>query len=230
MHAGAATLAEAYPGRFVLGVGVSHRGLVELVGGDYRRPVDHMRGYLDDMDAARPRSLEPPQPFVRVLAALGPKMLDLARDRTDGALPFLVPVEHTERARQALGPDRLLVTHQAVVLERDPAAARAIVRANFGSLGDPSSVYARNLARLGYGPDHLADGLSDRLVDALVARGDEAAIARRVRHHIDAGADHVLIHPLTSENVLTRPTPEDALVAAQTLEHLAPALINTGGA
>lgn len=224
MHAGAATLAEAYPGRFILGVGVSHPHLAERAGHDYGRPLQRMRDYLDQMDAATDGSPRPPEAFPRVLAALRPRMLELSRERADGAHPFLVPVEHTSRARQVLGPGKLLVPHQAVVLEADPARARAIARANFGASQDPSSAYARNLKNLGYSDDDLSDGLSDRLLDALIAWGDEAAIERRVREHLDAGADHVLIHPLTSERALTQPGPQDLPAILGHLERLAPAL------
>lgn len=203
MRGGAATLADAYPGRFILGVGVSAPGVVARASGlTYERPMARMRAYLDQMDAVADGRPQPAEPFPRVLAALGPKMLDLARERADGAHSWVVPVEHTALARKALGPDRLLIPHQAVVLEPDRARAREVIRGTFGPLLDlaSGSAYVRNLERLGYGP---ADAGTDRLLDALFARGDEAAIATRVREHLDAGADHVVIQPLAPDLAAT---------------------------
>lgn len=164
-------------GRFTLGLGASHGA---VVGARYERPLSAMRAYLDELDAL---GLE-----TRLLAALGPKMLGLARDRAAGAHPYLVPIEHTRRARAILGPDRVLGVEQGVVLARDRDAARAHV---VPYLGLPN--YVANLRRLGYGDADLAGGGSDRLVDTLVAWGDEEAIAERVRAQLEAGADHVCI-------------------------------------
>lgn len=219
-HAGAATLAEAYPGRFVLGVGVSHPRLAERTGRHYGRPLRRMRDHLDQMDAAEG---SPRQGFPRVLAALRPRMLELARDRADGAHTFLGPVEHTARARRILGPGKLLIPHQAVVVETDPSRARAVGRANFGK-ADPLSAYAENFRSLGYGDEDLDGGLSERLLDAVVAWGGESAIAKRVQEHLDAGADHVLLQPVTREDLLTRPGPQDVADALEALERLALAL------
>lgn len=124
----AATLAEAYPDRLVLGLGAGHRFQAEALGETYDRPVERMRGYLDRMDAAAAAAA---RPVPRVLAALHPRMLALARERADGAHPFLVPVAHTAAARQALGPDKLLIPHQAVLLDDDPGRARATARSLF---------------------------------------------------------------------------------------------------
>ena len=121
------TLSEAFPGRFVLGLGVSHQPLVEDIrGGEYRAPLATMRAYLDRMDESLYFAAAPTEPPERVLAALGPKMLELARDRTHGAHPYLVTPEHTEQARAILGPDRLLAPEQKVLLETDPTRAREI--------------------------------------------------------------------------------------------------------
>jgi probable F420-dependent oxidoreductase len=197
MQGGAAVLADAHPGRFVLGLGVSAAAVTARASGVvYERPLARTRRYLAEMDAAA----APRTPFPRVLGALGPKMLELARDHADGAHPFLVPVEHTARARTILGPDRLLIPHQAVVLDPVRSSARETIRGVFGPLLDltSGSHYVRNLARLGYGP---ADGGTDRLLDALFAWGDETAIARRVGEQLDAGADHVLVQPLAADLV-----------------------------
>jgi probable F420-dependent oxidoreductase len=214
MQGGAATLADAYPGRFVLGLGVSAAGVVARASGlTYERPMAKMRDYLDEMDAVADWPPRPAEPFPRVLGALGPQMLDLARERADGAHPFLVPVEHTALARTALGPDRLLIPHQAFVLDPSRESARRAIRSVFGPLLDltSGSHYVRNLERLGYGP---ADAGTDRLLDALFAWGSEAAVAARVREHLDAGADHVLVQPLVP----------DLVTAVDHLERLAAAL------
>jgi len=194
MQAGATTLAEGWPDRLVLGVGVSHAPVVEAGGAAYRRPLARMVGYLDDMDREA-ATTPPPVAFPRVLAALGPRMLALAGERADGAHPYFVPTSHTPLARRALGPDRLLIPEQAVVLQTDPDTARRVARRHMaGYLRLPN--YVRNLVRLGYSDDDVTDGGSNRLVDAIVAWGDERAVADRVAEHLDGGADHVLLQPL----------------------------------
>lgn len=192
MVAGARTLAEAYPGRFVLGIGVSHAPSVAKRGGTYGRPVESMTAYLDAMDAADwtgPASAERPP---LVLAALGPRMLELAAERADGAHPYFVPVEHTRIARERLGPDPVLAVEVTAVLGTDRTASREIARA-FARRYLDSVNYANNLRRLGWSDEDIADGGSDRLIDAIVVQGDAATIAGRVREHLDAGADHVCV-------------------------------------
>jgi probable F420-dependent oxidoreductase len=149
-----------------------------------------------------------------VLAALRPKMLELARERTAGAHPYFVPPTHTVRARELLGPDRLLAPEQVVVLEADPTRARELGRRHMASyLRLPN--YVNNLRTLGYDDADFADGGSERLVDAIVAWGEEAAIAARVREHLDAGADHVAVQAYA----------ENAGAALAQLERLAPTLL-----
>lgn len=186
----------AYPGRFLLGLGVSHAHLVEPSGQEYARPYRKVVEFLDGLDAA-----EQPVPAAgRVLAALGPRMLALARDRAAGAHPYLVTPEHTRRAREILGSGPLLAPEQKAVLDTDPARAREIARGMLGTyLRAPN--YIANLRRLGFTDEDIS-GASDRLVDALVAWGDEAAVARRVAEHHAAGADHVCIQVLTPEQAL----------------------------
>jgi probable F420-dependent oxidoreductase len=196
MMAAQRTLAEAYPDRFLLGIGVSHAPMVEkLRGHRYERPLAAMRAYLDAMDAApflaAPPAAEPP----RVLAALGPKMLQLAAERSAGAHPYFVPVEHTAEARKVMGEGPVLAPEQAVVLERDPSRAREIARGHTAYYVGLDN-YANNLRRLGFSEDDLANGGSDRLVDAIVAWGDLDTVAARVRAHLDAGADHVSVQVL----------------------------------
>lgn len=197
MHAGGQTLSEAYPGRFVLGIGVSHASLVNARGHDYARPLTAMRSYLDGMEASPYAGPEPADGGPRMLAALRPKMLELAGQRTAGAHSYFVPPEHTAAARKLLGPGPLLIPEQAVVLEADPTVARALAREHMAFyLGAPN--YRNALLELGWTADDLDGGGSDRLVDAIVAWGDEVAIVERVRAHHEAGADHVLIQPIAA--------------------------------
>jgi probable F420-dependent oxidoreductase len=184
-----AQLARAYEHRLLLGLGISHRPLVNRVEeGLYDKPFSAMVAYLDELDAAP----EPPPIAERVLAALGPKMLEVSRDRAAGTHPYLVTPEHARVAREVVGPDKHVAPEQAVVLEADPQRARALARGHLEFyLGLPN--YTNNWKRLGFGDDDLRDGGSDRLVDALVAWGDDATIAARVREHLDAGADHVCL-------------------------------------
>jgi probable F420-dependent oxidoreductase len=201
MNAAWNTVSEAFPGRFLLGLGVSHQPMVEgLVGQEYLPPLAKMRDYLDSVDSSLYIAPPPGEPPERVLAALGPKMLELARDRARGAHPYFVPPEHTEIARTILGDDRLLAPEQMVVLETDPARARSVARAAMG-LYVTLPNYANNLLRLGFTEDDLASNISDRLVDAIVAWGDAETIARRVRAHHDAGADHVCIQVLPRDDI-----------------------------
>ena len=198
MACGQKTLSEAYPNRFLLGLGVSHVPLVErLRGHSYTKPVQKMTGYLDAMDAASYGSVAP-QSTSRVLAALGPKMLQLSAQRTDGAHPYNVPPEHTLMARKVLGAGPLLCPEQAVILESNPTKAREIAR-NFLEiyLGLPN--YTNNFLRLGYTEEDCKKGGSDRLIDAVVAWGDLKAISERIRAHQSAGADHVCIQVLTAD-------------------------------
>jgi probable F420-dependent oxidoreductase len=190
-------LEQEHAGRFVLGLGVSHPHLVERIGQQWDRPLEKMAAYLDGLDRARP----PVPAGERVLAALGPRMLELSRDRAGGAHPYLVTPEHTQRARKVLGPGPLLAPEQKVILETDAAHARSLARERVAMyLGAPN--YRRNLVRLGFGPDDLDHGGSDRLVDALVVWGDLDAVAARVKEHRDAGADHVCLQVLLPERRL----------------------------
>jgi len=199
MAAGQRTLSEAWDSRFLLGLGVSHDRLVDPRGHRYERPLTAMRRYLDAMDHAPYLAPMPdPAAMTRVLGALGPRMLALAGEVTDGAHPYLVPVEHTEQARAILGPTKLLCPEVAVVVIPDPEAARRVARAHLATYLQLAN-YRGNLARLGFGDDDLTGGGSDRLVDALVAWGPVERVVRRVHEHLDAGADHVAIQVLTAD-------------------------------
>jgi probable F420-dependent oxidoreductase len=192
MANGARALGEAYPGRFVLGIGVSHAPSVSLRGGDYGRPVSRMREYLDAMAAAQYTAPQPDPPVPLVLAALGPRMLALAAERSDGAHPYFVPPEHTPFARRHLGPEPFLGVEVTAVLTADADAGRRIGRA-FARHYLAADNYANNLRRLGWAESDIAGDGSDRLIDAVIAWGDVDAIVRRVRDHLDAGADHVCL-------------------------------------
>jgi probable F420-dependent oxidoreductase len=181
---GVAALESRFPGRFLLGIGASHAPMVQ----DYSRPFAHVVAYLDALDAH-----DTPVPRERrVLAALRPRMLEVAAARAAGAHPYFVPVEHTARAREILGRGPLLAPEVAVVLQRDPAQARALARAYPSIyLGLPN--YTQNLRDFGFEDDDIAGGGSDRLIDAVIPWGDATTVAARVRAHHDAGADHVCI-------------------------------------
>ena len=199
MHAARQTLDEQSGGRFLLGLGVSHAPLVEsLRGHNYNKPLTFMREYLEKMGLATYQAPAPATSGELVLAALGPKMLELSRDKTDGAHPYNVTPEHTAKAREILGPNKKLYVEQKVCLETDAEKARAVVRATLDTyLKLPN--YRNAWFAMGF-TEAEVDGASDRLMDAMVAWGDEDAVAARIQAHLDAGADHVCIQPLGAEN------------------------------
>ena len=179
-----ADLEVEFPGRFLLGIGTSHGPVVA----DYARPYSKMVAYLDALDALP----TPVPPARRVLAALGPRMLELAAARAAGAHPYFVPVEHTARARDILGPGPLLAPEVAVVLETDPVRARELARLYARTyLGLPN--YTQNLRTFGFDDDDIDGGGSDRLIDAVIPWGSAETVAAAVRAHQDAGADHVCL-------------------------------------
>jgi probable F420-dependent oxidoreductase len=195
MRAARNTLAELSGGRFVLGLGVSHEHLVSRVRGHaYGRPLAAMRAYLDAMEQALYQGPQPQQDAPIVLAALRPKMLALAGRRTRGAHPYFVPPEHTARARAILGNGPWLCPEQMVLLETDASKAREVARRQL-AIYTTLPNYQNNLRELGFTDADFANSGSNRLVDAIVAWGDEQAIAARIRAHHDAGADHVCIQP-----------------------------------
>jgi probable F420-dependent oxidoreductase len=222
----AATLAAAYqriesrfPGRLLIGLGVGHP---EQTRG-YGTPMASMGAFLDDLDAhGMPRERT-------ALAALGPKMLEVARDRTGGSVPYLVTAEHSRRARRALGPSKLLIPEQKVVLEPNAARARALARPRIKHPYLGLVNYRNNLRRLGFTDDDLAGDGSDRLIDALAVHGEPDEVAGGVHAHLDAGADHVQIH-LIGEHSAPHPSMPEVLLqvyddtAFRTYEILADAL------
>jgi probable F420-dependent oxidoreductase len=173
----------SHPGRFLLGIGVGHPEATA----EYHSPYQALVDYLDVLDAEG-------VPAERmVLAALGPRVLKLAAARTAGAHPYLVTPEHTRQAREILGAGKLLAPEQRVVLEADPARARAIGRPSVVKPYLGLTNYTTNLQRLGFTPEDVAGEGSDRLIDALVVSGDDATIRRRFEEHHQAGADHVAV-------------------------------------
>ena len=178
-----------YPGRFLLGLGIGHREATQ----QYQRPYATLVGYLDELD-----ELKVPAGG-RALAALGPRVLKLAADRSAGAHPYLVTPEHTRQARQILGPGPLLAPEQKVVLETDPKRARAIARPRVQNPYLGLTNYLSNLRRLGWTDADFADGGSDALIDGLVVHGDADALGRGVTAHLDAGADHVAVQVLNPD-------------------------------
>lgn len=191
----AQTLAEQSDGRFVLGLGVSHaRTVIGIRGLDHSRPLDRMRCYVADMGSSPYRGPSPAEPPPRLLAALGPRMLMLAAEVSDGVLTFSTTPEHTAAARARLGPEPALCVEQKVVFDRDASGARATARAAIRIIHELPS-YRSCWTRLGF-TEHEIDSLADRFVDALVAHGDEECIRTRVQAHYDAGATQVNIQPL----------------------------------
>lgn len=228
MAAGQRTLDELSGGRFLLGLGVSHPPIVEGMHGlVYGPPVPSMRRYLDAMDRGPdfaallggPRSAVDAAPAVqtgppRVLAALGPKMLALSRERAQGAHPYFMPVEHTRDARAILGPDAWLCPEVKVVLETDPARARAAARAA-GAVNISLENYRKTWRRYGYRDEDFANGGSDRLIDGLIGWGKAEQIERFVRAHLDAGASQVCVQ-------FVNPEGQEAGLPWDAIEALAP--------
>jgi probable F420-dependent oxidoreductase len=212
MHGAAALLAQAYPGRLVPALGVGYPQQASSVGREFGSPLVTMRDYLSGM-AEQTWPPAPEVPYPRIIGANGPKMLALAGEIADGALPAALPAEFTAQARQILGPDKLLVIGLSTVTDPDPDRARAMARDSVANrIGLPSFVAI--LTRLGY-PDQEIAEVSERLVDSIVAHGSPAAIAAKVREHLAAGADHVTLMP---------PLGSDPTDGIDQLEQLAPAL------
>ena len=216
MHAAAAQLAEAYPGRLAVGLGVGYPEQAASVGQKFGSPLATMRDYLDRMDSPTwPQA--PDAAYPRIIAANGPKMLALAGEIADGAMPAGLPAAFTAQAREALGPDKLLVVGLSVIPDADADQAKAAARESVsGRLAAPS--YAARIAGLGYSAQEIAE-VSDRMVDAIVAHGDSMAVAVKVREHLLAGADHV---------TLLLPIGREFSAGIDQLEQLAPALAELG--
>jgi len=196
MAGGQHALAEQSGGRFLLGVGVSHRPTVEGVRGHtYGKPVATMRAYLRAMRDASYGAPQPADKPLTVVAALGPRMMTLSGELADGAHPYNTTPEHSAQARRILGPEKLLCPEVWVLLETDQAKARSVARQTLSRYLQLEN-YVNGWRRQGFGDDDLAGGGSDRFVDAMVAWGDEDKIRARIQQHWDAGADHVCIQPI----------------------------------
>ncbi len=204
MKQGAISLAELSGGRFLLGLGVSHAPLIEgLRHLPYDKPLTTMRTYLEAMEASfytGPKALEPP---LTVLAALGPKMLALAAEKTAGAHPYWTTPDHTAMARDVMGPDPLLCVEQKCVLTTDRTTAHRVTRAQLGIYAELPN-YRNNWKRLGFTEEEIADR-APRFLDAVMAWGDEATIAARIQAHYDAGATHVCIQPIDPDGDGSQP-------------------------
>jgi len=208
------TLEEAFAHRFVLGVGVSHRDSVDGRGGSYVRPLMAMRKYLQSMVEAPYNGYQPGRRAPLVVAALGPRMTQLAGELADGVHPFLSTPSHTAASRQSLGADPVMAVEQAVILSESAEEARSAARANLARYLTWVN-YRRHLTRIGYTENDFESGGSDRLIDGLYAWGDEGDIERRVTEHLDAGADHVCIQVV----------PVDGSGESESLERLASVLL-----
>jgi probable F420-dependent oxidoreductase len=202
---GLASLNALHGGRFILGLGVSHVPMVEgLRGHSYDKPIPAMRAYLDGMAKAGEEDLPV------VLAALGPKMLELAAARTRGAVPYNVTPEHTAQAARILGPGKILAVEQKVCVETDKAKARALGRKELARYMTLTN-YVNNWLRQGFTEAELKDGGSDRFIDAMVLSGDAATVKSGLRAHFTAGATHVCIQPVHADGDFAA---RDAMLAA----------------
>jgi probable F420-dependent oxidoreductase len=212
MGAASKTVAELSGGRFVLGIGVSHKPLVtNLRGHSYDKPYSYMKEYLPKMKSALYMAPPPKEEVPVVIAALHPKMLKLAAAETKGTHTYFVPPEHTKKAREMIGPDAWICAAQAVILETDAAKARTAARAYMKTYVPRLPNYTNNLKALGWKDEDFADGCSDRLVDAIVAWGTEQQIRSRFEAHLKAGATHVCFLPLRADGT---PLPDQRAIEA----------------
>jgi probable F420-dependent oxidoreductase len=197
LHAGAAQLADAYPSRFVLGVGAGYAFQAERVGRSFQPALTQLADYLARMPATDLMVLPPPAQYPCIVAANGPKMLALASDAADGSLPTMVPPAYTGAARETLGPDKLLAVGMIVVVDDDRSTARTTASQIVArALSFPGSPYRANLLRHGYSEEELDAG-SQRVVDDIVGYGGPGDVAAQAQRHLDAGADHVILTTAT---------------------------------
>jgi probable F420-dependent oxidoreductase len=199
MCSAANTVAELGGGRFVLGIGVSHQPTVTDRGHTYARPYSFMKEYLARLKNSMYRGVPPKQPVPIIIAALHPKMLELAAHETNGTHPYLVPPEHTAKVRAQIGPASWICVEQTVVLETDASKARAAARRFMSNYVPRLPNYTNNLRALGWSDAEFADGCSERLVDAIVAWGNENKIRDRIEEHFKAGATHVCIQAIRTD-------------------------------
>ena len=204
-------LNEQWNGRFLLGMGVSHPFIVEgMRGHAYEKPAPTMRAYLEAMAAFAYAGPQPTEKPLTVIAALGPKMLELAGSLADGAHPFGTTPGHTAKARAILGAGKLLLVEQKVLLESDPVVARTMGRGLVSGLASIPN-YRANLLRMGLTEEDLSGAISDRAADAMLAWGDVDAIRKRICEHHDAGADQIAIQVMPRDGGLLTPADETVL-------------------
>ncbi len=213
MASASRTVAEIAPGRFVLGIGVSHKPVVAARGHRYDKPYSYMKEYLPQLKNALQKS-PAPEPIPLLIAALHPKMLELAATQADGTHPYFVPTEHTAKVRAQIGAEPWICVEQAVILESDSAKARAAARQHMSFYVTQLPNYRNNLKALGWRDADFENGCSDRLVDAIVAWGSPEKIRERVDAHLAAGATHVCLQALRADR---SPLPD-----LRALEMLAP--------
>jgi probable F420-dependent oxidoreductase len=212
MSAASKTVSEQSGGRFLLGIGVSHKPLVtNLRGHNYDKPYSYMKDYLPKMKGALYGVQSGPKEVPVVLAALHPKMLALSAEQANGTHTYFVPPEHTAKARAQIGPNAMICAAQAVILETDATKAREAARAYMKTYVPRLPNYTNNLKALGWADSEFENGCSDKLVDAIVAWGNEEKIRDRINAHLKAGATHVCILPLRSDNA---PLPDTRAVEA----------------
>src|SRR5690349_8799582 len=215
MSAASKTVADVSGGRFLLGIGVSHKPLVSnLRGHSYDKPYSYMREYLPKIKSALYRAPMPKEPVPIVIAALHPKMLQLSATEADGTHTYFVPPEHTAKARAAIGPKPWICAAQAIILETDAAKARAAARTYMKTYVPRLPNYTNNLKALGWKDEDFQNGCSDQLVDAIVAWGNEQKIRDRIEAHLKAGATHICILPIRADN--------ESLPYPRVMEALAP--------
>ena len=201
MAAATNTVAESSGGRFVLGIGVSHKPIVSnLRGHDYNKPYSYMKEYLPNLKDIFYQAPKPKEPAPIVIAALHPKMLALSAEQAQGTHTYFVPPEHTAMVRQQIGPDAWICAAQAVILEKDPGKAREAARNYMKTYVPRLPNYTNNLKNLGWKDADFEDGCSDALVDAIVAWGTEEKIQDRIDAHLSAGATHVCFLPIDADN------------------------------
>lgn len=211
MAACAKTVAEMGEGRFILGLGVSHTSLVkDLRGHDHSKPYSYMRDYLAKLKSASYSAVAPRNDPPILIAALHPKMLALAGAEASGTHTYLVTAEHTAKARAIIGKDAWICVGQTTILEKDPSRARAAAREHLKFYSAQPN-YQRNMRSMGFGDSDLAGGLSDRLIDALIAWGDEGKIRKHFDEHFAAGANHVCIMPVRPDG---KPGPDERAIEA----------------
>lgn len=195
-HAASRQLAEAFPGRFVLGLGAGYDFMAPLVGLEYGSPLASLRSYVSRMPEPTPVVEAPSVNYATLLAANGPKSIAQAGEIADGVLPTLIPPAYTGWIRSVLSPGKLIVVGLTAFIDDDEAAAKDAASVNIArAVSFPGSPYARNLERLGYTEQERADG-AQRLIDDITAYGSATSVAAAVQRHLDAGADHVILQPV----------------------------------